>query len=171
MQTLDIISVNLWQILISLANLLIIFLVVKKFLFKPVKNMMAKRQAEIDAQYADAAAAQKTADDNKAEWEQKLSTAKEQAEGIIQSATTNADRRADTMIAEAKEKASQIVKKAEEDAVLTKKKAEAEIKGEIADISVALAQKMLEREINADDHRDLIDSVIAKIGEDDDSNK
>ena len=171
MQTLDIISVNLWQILISLANLLIIFLVVKKLLFKPVKNMIAKRQAEIDAQYAEADKAQKTADENKAVWEEKLSTSKEQAEDIIKTATANADKRADTMIAEAKEKALQIVKKAEEDALLTKKKAEAEIKSEIADISVSLAEKMLEREINADDHRDLIDSVIAKIGEDDDSSK
>ncbi len=171
MQTLDIISVNLWQILISLANLLIIFLVVKRFLFKPVKNMIAKRQAEIDAQYSAADKAQKTADENKAEWEEKLSTAKEQADDIIKSATANADRRADTMIAEAKEKAEHIVKKAEEDAILTKKKAEAEIRTEIADISVALAQKMLEREINADDHRDLIDSVIDRLGNDDDSSK
>jgi len=49
MQTLEVISVNLWQILISLLNLLILFLLFKKFLFKPVNNMLAKRQSEIDA--------------------------------------------------------------------------------------------------------------------------
>ncbi len=171
MQTLDIISVNLWQILISLANLLIIFLIVKRFLYKPVKNIMAKRRAEIDAQYQAAAEAEKNANESKAEWEKQLSTAREQADGIISTATANADRRSETIITEAKDKAAHIVKKAEEDAVLTKKKAEAEIRREVADISVALAEKMLEREIDADDHRDLIDSVIEKIGDGDDSGK
>ena len=47
-QSLDVISVNLWDILISLANLLILFILVKKFLFKPVKKVLEKRQSEID---------------------------------------------------------------------------------------------------------------------------
>ena len=48
MQSLDIISINLWQILISLANLLIIFLIFKKLLFKPVQNILAARQQQVD---------------------------------------------------------------------------------------------------------------------------
>ena len=171
MQTLDIISVNLWQILISLANLLIISLIVKRFLYKPVKNILAKRQAELDAQYEAAAEAEKSANESRAEWEDRLSTAREQADGIIRTATENANRRSETIITEAKDKAEHIVKKAGEDAVLTKKKAEAEIRREVADISVALAEKMLEREIDGDAHRDLIDSVIEKIGDGDDSGK
>ena len=59
MQTLDIISVNIWQILISLCNLLIIFLVVKKFLFGPIQSVMEKRQAEIDEHYKTAEEAEK----------------------------------------------------------------------------------------------------------------
>ena len=54
MQSLEVISVNFWQILISLLNLLILFLLFKKFLFKPVNNMLAKRQSEIDAKYEEA---------------------------------------------------------------------------------------------------------------------
>ena len=54
MQSLDIISVNLWQILISLANLTILFLLLKKFLYKPVTKMLVARRAEIDSQYSDA---------------------------------------------------------------------------------------------------------------------
>ena len=46
MQTLDIVSVNLWLILISLANLVLVFLIVKKFLFKPVQRMLDQRQKE-----------------------------------------------------------------------------------------------------------------------------
>ena len=42
MQSLEVISVNIWHILISLCNLLILFLIVKRFLFKPVKKALEK---------------------------------------------------------------------------------------------------------------------------------
>ena len=53
-QSLDIISVNIWQILISLANLLIIYRILSKFLFKPVQKVMDDRQAQVDRIYSDA---------------------------------------------------------------------------------------------------------------------
>ena len=48
MQSLEIISVNIWSILVSLANLLIMFLILKRFLFKPVQKMMAARKQQVD---------------------------------------------------------------------------------------------------------------------------
>ena len=60
-QSLDVISVNLWQILISLANLFLLFLILKRFLFKPVKNVLDKRQSELDESYAAAKEAVATA--------------------------------------------------------------------------------------------------------------
>ena len=83
MQSLDVISVNLWQILISLANLTIIFLIVKKFLFKPVKNILAKRQAELDEQYDKAYSANENAQSNMQAWEEKMKSADDEADDII----------------------------------------------------------------------------------------
>ncbi len=74
-QSADVITVNLWQIIISLCNLLIIFLIIKKFLFKPVKAAMAKRQANIDKQLDDAAKAKSEADKSRAKWEETLAGA------------------------------------------------------------------------------------------------
>ena len=65
MQSLEVISVNLWQILISLLNLLILFLLFKKFLFKPVNKMLAKRQSEIDSKYEAADSAKRAAEEDK----------------------------------------------------------------------------------------------------------
>ena len=166
MQTLDIISVNIWQIVISLLNLVILFLLVKKFLFKPVKNVLEKRQKEIDDQYASAEEAEKLAEKNRAEWEEKLKSASTQADMILQEATDNAKMRGDKLICEAKERAAGIVRTAQSEAELEKKKAAQSIKNEIVSVSGALTEKMLEREINTDDHRALIDSFIEKIGED-----
>lgn len=168
MQTLDIISVNLWQILISLANLVIIFLVLKKFFYKPVKKVLDQRQKEIDQRYFEAESAQKIAEQNKAEWDEKIKTASTEADSILKTATATAEKRADTIVSEAREKADGIVRRAENEAQLELKKAEEQIKREIVEVSGALTEKMLEREINAEDHRNLIDSFLEKVGEEND---
>ena len=165
LQSLDVISINLWQILISLANLVILFLIVKKFLFKPVKKLFAQRQAELDHQYAAANAAEQQAQANKEAWEKKLQSANEEADSIIQDATDNAKYRAAQIVEDANAKAESIKQRAEAEAVLTQKRAEEGIKREIVEVSSALAEKMLEREINQEDHRALIGSFIDEIGE------
>lgn len=165
MQTLDVISVNLWQIVISLLNLLILFLILKKFLYKPVRNVLEKRQAQIDESYGLAEQAQKKAQESKDEWERKLKGARDEADALIQDAADKAGKRSDKIIADAKEKADGIVKRAENEAVLERKKAEDTIKREIVDVSAVLTEKLLGREINEQDHRSLIDSFIEKIGE------
>ena len=165
MQSLDVISINIWHILISLCNLILLFLVVKKFLFKPVKNLLASRQAELDHQYAAAAEAEQRAMDCKDAWEQKLSGAEDEANAIISDATDVAKRRADQIVSDAAKKAEGIVTRAEEEAILTRKKATEDMKREIVDVSSAIAEKMLEREVKEEDHRAMINSFIDQIGE------
>ncbi|MBQ3099698.1 MAG: F0F1 ATP synthase subunit B [Clostridia bacterium] len=165
MQNLDVISVNLWQILISLVNLILLFLIVKKFLFKPVKKVLAERQAEIDGYYNSAADAETKANESRALWEEKLSGANEEADAIIQKATEQAKFRGEAIVADAEAKADGIIRMAENEAALERKKAIDGIKREIVDVSGAIAEKMLEREINSDDHRALIDSFIENIGD------
>ena len=168
MQTLDVISVNLWQILISLANLFLLFLILKKFLFKPVKNVLDKRQSELDESYAAAKEAEEQAEAHRASYESKLAEANARADAILEDATSTAKTRGEKIVAEAKERADGILRTAEFEAELERKKAEAGIKREIVEVSGALAEKMLEREINTEDHRVLIDSFIEKIGDEND---
>lgn len=170
-QTLDVISVNLWQILISLANLLLLFLIIKKFLFKPVKAILAKREAEIEQQYNAADAANKAAEESKEKWEKQLSGAKDEAASIIASANENASYRSDRIVEEANARARSIMRKAQTEAELEYKKAADKIRQEIVGVSGALAEKLLEREINEGDHHNLIESFIEKIGESDDANQ
>ena len=165
MQNLDIISVNLWQILISLANLTILFLLIKKFLYKPVLKMLDARRAQIDKDYSDAAEAKKNAEGKDAELTDRLNNAKAEAEGIVKEAADNAKIRGDKIVEEARATASGIIRQAEEDAQLERKRVNETIKEQIVDVSTALAEKMLEREINADDHKALIDDFISKIGD------
>lgn len=165
MQTLEVISVNLWNIVYSLANLTIIFLLVKKFLFKPVMNVLAARQSEIDARYDAAEEAKTSAQADRVLYAEKLSHADTEADQIISNAAAKAQNRADRIVAEARDKAEGIVRQAETQAELEMKKAEAGIKREIVDVSSILTEKLLGREINSEDHRDMIESFIDKLGE------
>lgn len=165
MQSLDVISINIWNILISLCNLAILFWMMKKFLYRPVRNMIAKRQSELDAQYAAAAEAEKNANADRTLYAEKLKGAKDEAAGILRKATADADRNGTRIVAEARDKADGIVRQAQNEAQLEKKKAEAEIRRQIADVSTELAEQMLKREVRTEDHRDLIDSFLQEMGD------
>ncbi len=171
MQHLDVISINVWQIIIALINLTILFLLLKKFLYKPVEKVLKKRQDELDAQYKKADEVNRQADTLKSEYETKLNGAKLKADDIIRDATATASSRSERIIEGAHEQADAIVKRAKTNAELEKARAQKDIKNEIVDISSQLAEKLISREINADDHKRIIDSFIDKIGEDDDINE
>ena len=171
MQNLEVISVNIWQILISLANLTILFLLLKKFLYKPVRKVVEERRKAIDGQYAEADAANKAAQADREEWERKRENAKAEADEMLKEATVSADRRSERIVAEARQKADGILRQAETQAELERRKAEDEIKKEIVDVSSCLTEKILGREIKEDDHRELIDSFLREIEDDNDRNE
>ena len=169
MQTLDVISVNLWQILISLINLVLLFLIVKKFLYKPVKKMLESRQNTIDGEYNAAKQAKEQALSVQKTYEEKLSGAKVEADQVIKNAVSIATNRENEIILKAKEKADGIIRQAKEEAKLERKKSEDGIKQEIVEISSLLTEKMLVREITPEDHKQLIDSFIEGIGDENDA--
>ena len=163
--SLEIISINIWHIVISLCNLLILFLMLKKFLYQPVKKVLADRQAAIDSRYDEADKAKSEALQSKAEWEERMAAADEEAAGIVSSAVESANRQSSAILGETKEKADRMMNRARAEADAERRKAEDDIKDRIADVSAAIAGKLLEREISAADHSDLIDSFISEIGE------
>ena len=163
MQSLSIISVNIWQILISFANLAILTWIIKKFLFQRVKKVMDARQESIDATYARADRAEAEAEEHRLNYAAAMAAAKQTTDQMISEASREAERRGHEIENEAREKASEIRRQAEEDAKLERKKAEEDMKREIADVSAQLTGKLLEREIKPEDHRGLIDSFLQEL--------
>ena len=165
MQSLEVISINLWQILISLANLAILYCLLKKFLYKPVKKTIASRQEAIDQQYRAAEEAEKSAMASRDLYAEKLAGAPAEADSLIHEATANATRRSERIVADARDKADAIVRQGQIEAAMEKKKAQASIRREITDVSAALTEKLLGREMNTGDHRQLIDSFLQEMGD------
>ena len=165
MQTMEVISINIWQILISLCNLLILFLILKKFLYEPVRRTLESRRVAIDSQYQDAETAKRDALADKTEYANRLATADAEAKRIRDEAVEEANRRGEKLMNEAKSKADDMVRRAEETIKLDREKAAEDMKSEIADVSSKIAEKLIKREINDKDQHELIDSFINDLGD------
>ena len=165
MQYLDVITLNIWSVVISLLNLLLLFLLLKKFLYKPVKGVLESRESEIDGAFDEAKRANDEAQAAKEQYESKLEGAYGEAEEIVSDARTRAKAQEQKLLDEAKTKAQGIVRAAESEAEAERMAAREDIRAQIADVSAAIAEKLLEREINSSDKEKLIDDFIDGVGD------
>lgn len=154
-----------WTIVAQLLNTLILFLVLKKFLFQKVKDIIDARQAEVDQMYTDADAAMAEADRLKNLYADSVAGARDEAQRIVLEARKNAETESEAILADARTEAGALLTKAESEIASEKKKAVNEIKDEISDIAIKIAEKVVEREISPADHERLIADFIDRVGE------
>ena len=159
------IGVNFWTALFVLLNTLIIFFVAKKYLVVPVHKMITERQKEIDDMYDHADKAKADAQEMKAEYQQKLADAQATSERLVKEAVARGQNREEEIVRQANEEASAILAKAAADVQLEKKKAVNDAKDEISDMAMAIAEKVVGRELNAKDQAALVDHFIDELGD------
>lgn len=165
MPTASVFSINGWQLVFTLLNLLLNFFILKKFLYKPVKKMIESRTKEVEDTYARADEAEIKAEAMREEYEEKLASAKKDADEIVRSATRRAQLRTESMISEARETAAGMIDRANEQIAAEQKKAVNQIKNEIADIALLAAGSILEKDMDDEAHRRMIDDFIESAGD------
>ena len=158
-------GVNPWTALFILLNTLTIYFVARRFLFGPVMKIIEDRQKEIDDMYANADAAKSSAAALEQEYKLKLSAAVETGEKIVKDATVRAQSREEEILRQANAEASAILDKAAADIAMEKKKAINDAKDEISGMAIAIAEKVVARELNAADQGKLIDDFINELGD------
>ena len=158
-------TVDVWTMIFTWVNMLILFTVMKKLLFKPVMNVLEQREAEVKKIYDEANQANEKAATLEKEYSEKMAQAREEAGEIIKQATLTAQKREKEIIESAHVEVASMTRRAETQIAQERKKAYQEIKNEISDISVAIAGKMVQREIKAEDHEALISQFIENVGE------
>ena len=158
------VGVNFWTMLFAWCNLLVLYLFLRKLLFKPVKNMIDSRQKEIDDMYANAEKNREDAALMKADYEEKLNRANEESEDILKKAVRRAQLREEEILHDANEKAAQVMKRAEEQAALEKKRMVNEIKNEVSEMAIDIAGAVIERDVSREEHEALIDEFIRTMG-------
>ena len=159
------ITLDGWTFLAQICNLMIQLVIFKKFLLKPIKQVIADRKAKADSEIADAQKLRTEAEAMKAEYEQNLQNARTEANQIVATAQKTATARSEEIVGEARAQAAALKQKAEADIAQERKKAVNEVKDEIGGIAMDIASKVVEREISEKDHKDLIDEFIKNVGE------
>ena len=159
------IGVNFWTAFFVLMNTLAIFFVAKKFLLVPVKNMIDSRQKEIDAMYDAAGAAKAEAQALESEYKEKLAVAQQTSDRMVKEAVARGQSRQEEIISQANAEARAILDKAAADIAQEKKKALNDAKNEISELAMAIAEKVVGRELNNVDQAKLVDEFINELGD------
>ena len=158
--------VNLdWTLLFQWGNLLILYLVIKKFLFGPIQKIIESRETEVQNLYDTAEQAKNDAVAMKEEYSQHLANAKDEANEILKNANKKATVRSEEIIRDAQEKAAAIIARADVQIEMERKHAFEEVKQDISDIALLAASKVVERELSAEEHERLIGEFIENVGE------
>ncbi len=153
-------SIEFWSLLFTWINLLILVLLMKRFLYKPVKKMLEDRKKEVEQTYQEADEAKQNAVLMQQEYEEHLKNAKEEANELVRAATRKAQLRGEEIVAEAQAKSAGMIKRAEEQIENEKKQAVNEIKNEISDMALLAAEKIVSKELDKAEHERLIEEFI-----------
>ena len=165
MQVQELVGIVPWTFIAQICNLFIQVYLIKRFLFKPINEMLEKRKAMADAQIQEAIKAKDEANAIKTEYEQNMLEARNKANEILVTAQKTAAIQSEVMLKEASTQAAALKAKAESDIAQEKRKAVDEIKDEIGGMAMEIAGKVIEREICEEDHKKLIDEFISNVGE------
>ena len=158
------ISIDVWTSIAMLGNLLLLYWIMKKFLFKPVKKMIDDRQKEIDDLYADANQSKADAAELKEQYETRLAEANEEKEEILRNAYRKAQLREEEILREAQDKAAQTLKRADQQIELEKKQAVNDVKNQVSEMAIDIAAAVIERDVNKSEHEAMIDEFINSMG-------
>jgi len=160
----SLVAVEPATLIVTICNLFIQMFIIKKFLLDKVMAVLDARRKTADEQIVAAQAARDEATAIKETYEENMKLAKEQAGQILANAQKTATARSEEIIGEAKAQAAQIKEKASADIALEKKNALNDAKDEISGIAMAIAEKVVERQLNEADQEKLVNQFIDDLG-------
>ena len=149
-----------WQIIWAFVNIIILVVLLKKFLFKPVTDMMEKRTKMIEDSFAEAKAKNEEAQALKEQYEASLAEAEEEAARLIRSARQTAAHQTDEMLAAAQAEAHQLVEKARQEIDRQRRKAMQDVRESAAELAVMAAAQMLHKEADTEENHQLVEQYL-----------
>ena len=161
----SLVAVNPLTLIAQICNLFLQLFVVKKFFLNKVLAILEARREAADKEIVDAQNARSEAMTIKATYEENLRQAKAEAASLLTQAQKTASSRSEEIIGQAQAQAAQLKEKAAAEIAQEKKKAINDAKDEISGISMAIAEKVVERQLNAADQQKLIDQFINDLGD------
>ena len=160
----SLVTVNPVTLIAQICNLFIQLFLAKKFFLDKVKAILDQRREAADKEITDAQAARAEAEEIKKTYEQNMLEARAKADDLLLNAQRTANSRSEEIIGQAQQAAAQIKQKAAADIEMEKKKALNDAKNEISGLAMAIAGKVVVRELNAADQEQMIDRFINELG-------
>ncbi len=160
------IDINLVYIII---NILILYFLLKKFLIKPLDNILAKRQAKVDGMLNNASTKESEAIQLKEKYENQIAAVQTESDQMVEQAKKDAQFEHDKILNQANDEAKSIVGKARETVALEREKAMREMEAEVAGLAMTAAEKILRDKSGAESDQLLYDQFLDKAGDSNDT--
>lgn len=156
-----------WQsVVLHLFNLVVLTVGLYFLLFKPVKRMVKERQAKVKKIEKENAELNEEVKKMKESTEAVLSDAKKEAATIHENAVKVANQKADDIVSSARREAKSLIERTEQEMEEEHRKLQSDIERQITDVSLAVAEKMLSRQITPEDDKKLIEDSLAQWSKD-----
>ncbi len=156
----DILNIDPRVLIVQIGGFVLLFVVFKIFLFKPIGSILEARQSEVENRYKDAEAQRDAAEELKAEYQQHLARIEEEARARITEAMKEGQAMRDEIIADSRAKAEDVLAKAEFEIQREKEKALVELKSAVAALAVEAAGKLIRERLDDAKHRQLVAAFI-----------
>lgn len=153
-----------WSLLFIAVNIIILYLIMKRFFFEKIRNFMQKRQDAIAESFENAEKTNVEANKTKQLYKKQIENIEYEKKEIIKAAKIKAELQAKDIINEAETKALFIIKQAEEEIERQKKNAVEEMKQEIADLAIFAAEKIIEKQLNYHEQQLIVGKIIENAG-------
>jgi len=158
-------GINLGYLISQIINFVLLLVLLRVFLYKPVLNMLDRRREKIRTDLDEADKARSQAEAAKQEHEKQLEQAREERRSIVAQASEQAEKMREEILEKARVEAQQLASKTEEDMEALRRQALVGAQDEIVDLALAAAGKVVGESLDEKAHRRLIQEFIAEVGE------
>ncbi|SDC52933.1 F-type H+-transporting ATPase subunit b [Melghirimyces thermohalophilus] len=158
-------SLHLGTMLFQVVAVLILMLLLKRYALGPIMNVMNERQEYIEKQISSAEESRKEAEKMVSEQKEALARSRQEAKELLERARAQKEREAEEIIRDARERADRMISEARSEIASEKEKAIKELRDQVGVLSVSLASKVMEKELDPKDQAKLVDQYLDQVGE------
>ena len=163
MEQTSLLSINPGLIFWTIVTFVVLLLLLKKFVWGPIIDAVDRRESSVKEMLDGAENARNEAQEILKKYEDQLSGARDDVNRMIEDGKTRAGKAGDEIIGKAKNAADQIIERAKTEITREREKAVQELKAQVVKISLAAAERLIERNLSEKDHRDLIEQTISEM--------
>lgn len=157
-------TLNAFKVVMVALNLIILYAVLRKLLFKRVTEFMENRTKSIKDSLDNAEKVKAEAGELKLQYENQLKSVRDKGESIIEEARIKAEKESDRIIAAAKQESENIMAKAMKEIEQERTQMLKDIRGQVAGLALAAASKVIEANMDTEANKALVDRFIDEAG-------